>query len=262
MSSELKYSLMENSYSFLKHSLSQAIQAEKEPEYWKFALLHLVQAIELVLKELLRKEHPILIYKSIDNPNETVSLKFAASRLQKISKIKFNPEDLNIIEIASNYRNQIVHYSFSFKVAELKSIYAKLIGFLQSFMVKHFKVSLDAIVESDNWDEALFIIEYAKELEKRAEERIKEEGIHEDLIMECSRCYNFTFVFQDEIDTCYACGYKDEVHQCDGCEEFFYVDDLMGRHEFDDNYFCSECREDYDDGSDYWEYMDSQNYSP
>ena len=51
---QIALSLIENSHNFLNESLAQAIIAEENPEYWKYAILHLVQAIELSLKERLK----------------------------------------------------------------------------------------------------------------------------------------------------------------------------------------------------------------
>lgn len=241
--SELNLTLQENSFSFLNHSLSQAIIAEETSENWKYAILNLVQAIELSLKELLKKEHPVLIYKNVDNPIETVSLQFAVARLQKISKIIFNKEDLDTIYLASKYRNEIVHFEISFKIEEIKLIYAKLMGFLQSFIIKYFKKNLNDIVKPDLWKEALNILEYSNELLRRAEERFKEENIDSYLVIECRRCHQYGFVVQDEINTCYVCGDEDESGQCDGCEGFFYFDELNSRHVHDDKLFCAECLE-------------------
>ena len=63
---KLKFSLLENSHSFIAEAAQKAVEATNEPHNWKFAILNLVQAIELSLKEMLRREHPILIYKNID----------------------------------------------------------------------------------------------------------------------------------------------------------------------------------------------------
>ena len=109
MMSKIELSLIENSHNFLNESLAQAIIAEEKPEYWKYAILHLVQAIELSLKERLRVEHPSLIYKNIDKPKDTVSLKFAADRLQNIANVKLEKSDLTSIQLASEIRNKIVH---------------------------------------------------------------------------------------------------------------------------------------------------------
>jgi len=54
--------LLENSISFFIESISKAVEAEKSPEQWKFAILLLVQAIETCLKERLRWTQDILIY--------------------------------------------------------------------------------------------------------------------------------------------------------------------------------------------------------
>lgn len=242
--SNIKLTLLENAENFIKHSLRQAIDAERDPHYWKYAILNLVQSIELSLKELLRKEHEILMYKNIDNPRETVSLEIAVSRLQSILKIKFNKDDLEKIKLASIYRNKIVHYEFSFNEKEIKSIYAKLIGFLQSTFNSYFKKNLDEIVGEGIWQEAAQIIEYAEELLTRANERFEKEGLDSELIMECRLCHQHAFVFQDDINTCYVCGYKDEIGQCERCEQYFYSDDLRPSHEFDDKGYCDECIQD------------------
>ena len=149
--SKINFTLLENSYNFLNFSLLQAIEAEVNPEKWKYAILHLVQAIELILKERLKREHPSLIFRDVDKQKETVSLEFAASRLQKISKIEFDKSDLDTIWLATSFRNQIVHFEFSIEIVEIKSVYSKLIGFFQSFLLKEFKISLDTIINKEIW---------------------------------------------------------------------------------------------------------------
>lgn len=241
--SEIKLTLIENAENFLVHSLSQAIVAEKDSQNWKYAILHLVQSIELSLKELLKKEHRILIYKNVDKPKETVSLEYAVARLQNIAKLNFNPDDLEKITLASNIRNEIVHYEFSFKEEEIKPIYAKLIGFLQYIFNTYFNKNLSAIIDNKIWEEAVKIIEYTNELQKRAEERFKSEGIDEYMIMECRRCHQKSFVFQDGINCCYVCGNIDKVSQCDNCYEYFYLDELTQGRENEEMYLCFKCRD-------------------
>lgn len=252
---EIKLTLLENAENFLEYSLSEAVVAEENPAIWKYAILHLVQSIELSLKELLRKQHPILIFKNVDNPKDTVSLEFAVSRLKNIANIKFDIADLESISLASNYRNQIVHYEFSFKEDEIKPIYAKLLGFLQNLFTIHFNKKLDDIIDYEIWKEAVKIIEYTTELLKRAEERFEKEGIEEYLIMECRRCHQKSFVFQDDINTCYVCGDIDDVGKCDGCEEYFYLDDLRASHEYDDKHYCRECLQSMNNDLGYHYYM-------
>jgi hypothetical protein len=248
----IKLSLIENAEDFLKQSLNQAIYSEKHPQSWKYAILNLVQSIELSLKELLRREHEIFIYKNIDNPNDTISLEFAVKRLEKVSKIKFNQKDIKSIQIASIFRNKIVHYEFSFKEKEVKTIYAKLIGYLQEIFYKYFKKNLNEIVGEEIWEEAVQIIEYAEELQTRAKERFKDEGINENNIIVCRLCNQESFVIQDDINTCYVCGIKDDIGVCDRCDAIFYYDELNPRHEFDDSNFCEDCLQEMNNDFSYY----------
>jgi len=249
---EVKLTLLDNAQNFLIHSLIEAVNAEEKPDDWKYAILHLVQAIELYLKELLRREHPSLIYRNIDKPKDTVSLEYATNRLQSISNINFHMDDLDALKIASEYRNQIVHYEFSFNQESVKSTYAKLVGFIKSFLLEHFNQELDELIEKKIWDKIIDIIEYSNELYKRAEKRFKEDNIDETFIMECRRCNQWAFVFQDEINTCYVCGEIDEVAECKGCGEYFYIDELEPLYRESDEYYCRECLRSFDDEAMYW----------
>jgi hypothetical protein len=55
--SRIRMTLLENSYDFLNETLRNATVAERRPHAWKFAVLHIVQAIELLLKARLQAEH-------------------------------------------------------------------------------------------------------------------------------------------------------------------------------------------------------------
>ncbi len=57
----LKLTLLENAHDFLEDALANAVVAEESPKRWKFAVLSMVQSIELALKELLTQVHPLFI---------------------------------------------------------------------------------------------------------------------------------------------------------------------------------------------------------
>ena len=65
MNKNIKISLLENSHNFVDEALQKAVLAENEPINWKYAIFNLVQSIELLLKERLKREHSILIYQNI-----------------------------------------------------------------------------------------------------------------------------------------------------------------------------------------------------
>ena len=219
---DVKLLLLQNAQSFVAEALFKAILAEKDSTQWKYAILNLVQAIELSLKELLRQQHPSLIYKDVDKQTETVSLKFARSRLEQIAGIKFEKTDLDSIQTASEYRNRIVHYEFNFKAEDAKLIFAKLLGFLQDFHSAHFDNHLSNIIPSSVWQEAVGVLDYATELFERAQSRCKAEKIDPDLIWACRHCCWESFVIQSDINRCYVCGAKDSTFRCDECHRLSY----------------------------------------
>jgi HEPN domain-containing protein len=57
---QVRMNLLENAYDFLNEALRSAERAGQDPQAWKFAVLHVVQAIELLLKARLQAEHPVL----------------------------------------------------------------------------------------------------------------------------------------------------------------------------------------------------------
>ena len=241
----MKISLLQNAYSFLEEALSKAIRAEEQPIQWKYATLNLVQAIELSLKEKLRREHPILIFQQIDSPKNTVNLEAALSRLQSIGKLNFSQSDMHTISKASKLRNLIVHYEFELRAEESKLIFAKLLGFMSHFHTMHLDSPLDAALSGDLWQEALSIFDYAEELFNRAEDIFKEKGFDPSLIWTCAKCEWHAFVVEEDINTCYVCGFSSEIIECDNCREYFYIDDS---HELQTDYnefnrFCNACYE-------------------
>lgn len=238
-------SLLQNAYSFLEEALSKAVKTENEPIHWKFATLNLVQAIKLSLKEKLGQEHPILVFQKIDLPKNTVNLGTALKRLQDIVGIKFSQADIKAISKASNLRNEIVHFEFELNAKESKLAFAKLLGFLSHFHTIHLDSPLDSVIDSELWQEALSIFDYAEELFKRAEKIFEEKDIDPSLIWTCAQCDWDAFVIQDDINTCYLCGYHSDIVECPDCDEFYYMDDCHELQTGDERfeYFCRECYE-------------------
>ncbi|HKU75805.1 MAG TPA: hypothetical protein VJR02_17985 [Pyrinomonadaceae bacterium] len=220
----INLSLIENAESFINESLSKTILAEKDPPQWKYAILNLVHAIELSLKEILRREHWVLIYQSVDKPNHTVSLEGALQRLTGIAKISFDKDDIAAVSTAISLRNQIIHFEFSFQETQAKVVFAKLLGFLQHCFSKHLGKGLHEVVREQLWQEAIFLFDFANELYRRAEERIRSEGVNEAFILTCERCDSDSFIAKTDLGICYVCGYTDHMVQCVTCGQLLYLD--------------------------------------
>ena len=88
----MKLKLLDNSYIFINESITNARKSKRAPQYWTFAILHLIQGLELLMKHILEMEHSILIYENIDRPRNTVTLSQALERLQTIASIDIDED--------------------------------------------------------------------------------------------------------------------------------------------------------------------------
>ena len=106
----IKITLIENSYTFVNESILNLRRSRSDATYLSFAILHLIQGLELMLKYVLREEHSLLIYENIDKPTNTVSLSQCLVRLKNIAHINIDDKEEKIIKRAISQRNKIVHY--------------------------------------------------------------------------------------------------------------------------------------------------------
>jgi hypothetical protein len=154
-------SLVENSYDFLNESLRAASRAENEPTAWKFAVLGIVQAIELLLKARLQGEHPALLYENVDVPRRTVSLAQAVTRVTGAARISLSSRELRTIRKATLWRDQIIHFEFEMSAYQVESVYAQLYEFLTRFHNDHTEFGeLHAKIDRDLWDKEAELIEF------------------------------------------------------------------------------------------------------
>ena len=123
----------------------------------------IIQGIELLLKHVLKLEHPILIYENIDKPHNTVSINQALNRLESISKIKLDEKEKRVIKKANNYRNLILHYELTFNNIEFKRIYCMLFEFVHYFHKKHLNKDLHEVILAKYWKNEAELINYFRE---------------------------------------------------------------------------------------------------
>ena len=238
----MEISLLENAYNFLDEALLNAINAENDTIRWKYAILNLVQAIELSLKERLKREHPILLYKDIDKPKLTVNLYTALQRLKNISKLELSKADQTEIDKAVKLRNEIVHFKFNIDDKTSKLNFAKLLGFLSHFHSSHLEKGLEQVVNPDYWQQAVSIFEYAEELFNKALEIFKKQNIDPELAWICPNCGWQAFITKDNINSCYVCGQREEIIKCFSCEKYLFEKECHELQDVDESYqyFCVE----------------------
>src|SRR5258708_160615 len=157
----LKLSLIENSYNFLNESLKHYRRTSRNIQDWPFALLHITQSIELMLKQALQRIHRILIFEDVDHPKYTVSLEQALDRLQSVG-VGVEEKERLVIRKAAGYRNLVVHYEFELNQFEWKKIYAQLFEFVHFFHVKHFGEEIHPHITREHWPTEARLMKYFK----------------------------------------------------------------------------------------------------
>ena len=142
--SVLKLSLLENAFDFLNCSLDFFVRARNQDSQkeWKFAILNIVHAIELLLKERLRREHELLIYANIDKykpisrQTPTVTWQVLIERIKYVLGNDLEKIDAGRIDKARELRNQMVHYDIELHFPEIYHEYANLWNFVREFTEK------------------------------------------------------------------------------------------------------------------------------
>lgn len=161
-------SLGENSIDSLQESLIKVREADTNPAAWKFAVVHIVHAIELMLKERLQQEHRLLIFQNVDKPGTpsrpgpTVSLETALVRLQSAA-IDLSDDDLRVIRKAIEWRNRITHSEFSLYVTEVRATFALLFEFIHAFHLKEMNAEVIDVIVPDLRPVAAQIMEVFRE---------------------------------------------------------------------------------------------------
>lgn len=218
---KLTLSLLDNSFDYLENSIKYS--KETENRAWKYALLNLASAIELMMKAVLEQEHWSLLFEDIKKANKdtlaqgdikSVNFETAIERIKSIVGISFSPADEKYLEKIRQKRNRITHFSVELHIEEVKSIVAKGIG----IFIKLYK----QIDTAQNVEDKLHYINtellgFQKYVKMRLAEIEKEISDRErpGIFLTCPSCLQETIVIDKKLDelSCKFCGagftYKD-----------------------------------------------------
>ncbi len=136
-----RLNLLDNAIDFLNSSLRYVSRSKQEnnPLLWKFAILHLTQALELILKERLRIENPVLLFANLDRfvPQDqrrtTVSWYKAIERLKYVLGSDMIQIDAGRLSLAYELRNNMVHYDVNLLFPETYDQYSNVLNYATTF---------------------------------------------------------------------------------------------------------------------------------
>jgi hypothetical protein len=141
----------ENAYDFVNASLREADAAVIEPKRWKFAIVHVAQALELLLKARLADEHALLVMGNVDKPGRfTVGFDKALDRLATCG-VTLQHEDLLRLRAARDLRNDLTHFHAIVSDEELRAAFIDLFEFSHVFHLRELDGELHEHVEEQLW---------------------------------------------------------------------------------------------------------------
>lgn len=224
--------LLNNSISYFREAVSYAQRDNPETNHWKFAILHVVQAMELAFKERLRRVHPVLIYENVDKADKTVSLTTAITRLKNPSMggVSISDGDRRKIEKAFDLRNQLTHFEFSQPHEHVELKFAEIFSFLIFFYRTQLGLPPSEIIEETEHARVLRLVQTRRELLERAKEYVA--GLEDTTTWCCAECGEDTFVVSEE--QCCLCHWRERLLECPTCGTLNFEHELVDiSNEFD-----------------------------
>lgn len=228
--------LLQSAQDFLTESL-----ANLSSRRLKFAILHAITAVELVLKERLVRLHPALIYQNIDTktPKErTVSLSSLPQRLSNLG-MPLDSTRVRQIQKIAEWRHQIVHHTVELDNHSAGYQLAQLLDFLAAYMRANLATPLETFLPKELYREAQTLLSDWQVAVKDAQNGATREGnVLPDNCPRCRSTHVMTLRGDAGAVRCHLCAaalYR--CDHCDGCGRQTFVDYLAFRGQ---NY-CDEC---------------------
>ncbi len=264
----MEFSILRNSMDSLSESIEYYRNGKKynDERCFKFCILLLSHCAELLLKEILFKQHEILIYEDIDHVksgNEnTVGFKLALDRVQNICKIDLNRYYSYLIELAE-VRNSIQHYQFSLPLERCTKIITSSFSAVEYIVTHVLNKTFDDFEDIISIEQIKYLHEDKDVHDKRKQDIAKDikdnkltkigvqyqEGKY--IWVPCPNCSEETLVFVESFVVCKFCGMRydslnDMYEQDDNCVISTQMKREIGRRKrlLQRVYECEECNND------------------
>lgn len=213
MSERIQFGLVDNALDFV---LSAAEHARRDSARdWKYALLHLVAGVELLLKARLGQEHWSLLFADKDKADRnalesgdftSVDFKTACTRLAQIATVEIDKSALHDLKELRKLRHRIQHFGIDVEVEQVRSLMAKGTNFfvdaVRAYMTPHISTEQEESLEA--------IHEHLGHFREFVRERLAtiEPELEGHALGACPRCWQWTVIIGEGKTECAFCGYE------------------------------------------------------
>lgn len=137
---QLRINLVANAIDFLTKAVEESTSNAKDS--LRYAILHLVDGVEILLKARLAKESWYLLFPDVDQASpdkletgefQSVGMDKTLDRLRTIAMVQLHVDDIKIIKSLRQIRNRIRHYTPNISENEAKALFAKTLSFTLQF---------------------------------------------------------------------------------------------------------------------------------
>lgn len=261
----LQLNLLANGLDFISEGVEPLYGergARPEPREYKYALLHIFSGTLLVLKERLRRAHPSLIFKKVEESGKpdarTVDFDEVINRLEGAAGVKLQQSDRAMLREVQRKRNALEHFEANLELKEVDARVGELVDFLERFLHDELQESLLGHVSSAAarelkelqgiaqrhrerqhaaWLER--ITPYLKISRKKLAELAEQGDYHpkhnpDARLYECQECGQESVAIAERnvgICTIWKCRKVHELDDCDRCGGVMFAGDV----------FCGEC---------------------
>ena len=165
-------------------SLSESIEyyksgvKYKDERCFKYCILLLAQSAELCLKEVLSREHDVLIYENIDESKEkedriTINFKMALNRVKNICNINLGAYS-TYIENLVKYRNKIQHYKCEVSFENCQSLLTSSFSAIEHIVINILEQNFNEFDEIISHDDIEYLRKDTLALAQRKKDISKE----------------------------------------------------------------------------------------
>ena len=190
---DIEFTLIQNALDSIERGVELLAWKDvaNEGSRLKQAIQHIAHAIELLLKERLRRIHPSLIWEDVDKypklDARTVGVDKAIHRLESIGGISISLADAKIVKSLRDTRNAIEHFGWKTDRQEANVIIGQGLSFAIQFANSELGRDIAYLFKGDDtWEQLLQQhSQFALAHDKRIEESASSE---EKLIQECNFC--------------------------------------------------------------------------